>query len=95
MSIRDRLAPLAPWNLLRTLDELRELPAVRTRSTEVSRRVRALTKQVDAMSEQMDAVSSELQETRKALAEQRTLVKQSRGGLPERYADPGGDSTVR
>lgn len=78
MSIRDRLAPLAPWNLLRTLDELRELAAVRTRSTEVSRRVRALTKQVDAMSEQMDAVSSELQDTRKALAEQRTLVKQSR-----------------
>jgi hypothetical protein len=68
MSLLRRLAPLAPWNLLHTLDEVRQ---IRTKSTEVHRQARVLTKQTKAL-------TTEMEDNRQTLAKLGTLVNQSR-----------------
>ena len=41
-----RLGPLAPWRLLRTLDEVRELPALRTQVKQGLKETKTLKKQM-------------------------------------------------
>ena len=68
MQILRRLSPLAPWRLLRTLDEVRELPALRTQVTQGRKESKRLKKQILKVQRQLDV----------RLAGLRTRVEQSR-----------------
>ena len=63
-----RLSPLAPWRLLRTLDEVRELPALRTQVKQGLKESKRLKKQILKVQRQLDV----------RLAGLRTRVDQSR-----------------
>ena len=63
-----RLSPLAPWRLLRTLDEVRELPALRTQVKQGRKESKRLKKQILEVQRQLDV----------RLAGLRTRVEQSR-----------------
>jgi len=92
MSFLDRLSPLAPWNLLDTLDEVRQLRTVRAKSTEVRHQARVLakhldtltkqteglTKQTEALTKQTAALTKEMEDKRQTLANLGALVNQSR-----------------
>ncbi len=78
MSFLGRLSPLSPWNLLQTLDKVRQLRTVRTKSTEVRRKARVLAKHVDALTKQTKALTTEMEDNRQTLAKLGTLVNQSR-----------------
>ena len=71
MSILRRLSPLAPWNLLRTLDEVRGLTAHRT---QVQRELKSLTKHANLMLTER----KELQQEWKAL--KNLMLDRAHGG---------------
>ncbi len=73
-----RLGPLAPWRLLRTLDEVRELPALRTQVKEGLKETKRLKKQVLETQRQLDARAKQTRDEPKELAEFRTRVEQAR-----------------
>ena len=80
MSIFRRLSPLAPWNLLRTLDEVRGLPALRT---QVKQELKALTKQVlterTEVRQELKALKKQVLTERKELRQElKALTKQIR-----------------
>ena len=50
-----RLSPLAPWRLLRTLDEVRELPALRMQVKPGLKETKRLKKQITALQRRLDA----------------------------------------
>ena len=73
-----RLSPLAPWRLLRTLDEVRELPALRTQVTQGRKESKRLKKQILKVQQRLDAQAKQTRDEPKALAGLRTRVEQSR-----------------
>ena len=73
-----RLSPLAPWRLLRTLDEVRELPALRTQVKHGLKETKRLKKQILELQRRLDAQAKQTRDEPKALAGLRTRVEQSR-----------------
>ena len=80
-----RLSPLAPWRLLRTLAEVRELPALRTQVKHVLKETKRLKKQIVELQRRLDAQAKQTRDEPKALAGLRTRVEQSRAI----YSPPG------
>ena len=78
MQILRRLSPLAPWRLLRTLDEVRELPALRTQVKQGLKESKRLKKQILELQRRLDAQAKQTRDEPKALVELRTRVEQSR-----------------
>ena len=78
MQILLRLDPLAPWRLLRTLDEVRELPALRTQVKQGRKETQRLQKQILKVQQRLDAQAKQTRDEPKALAGLRTRVEQSR-----------------
>ena len=86
MSIIRRLSPLAPWNLLRTLDEVRGLP---THRTQVHRELKALTKHTTQLLTQRDEVQQELKAVKKQMLTERTEVRQELKALTKQIRKQG------
>ena len=78
MQIVRRLSPLAPWRLLRTLDEVRELPALRTQVKQGRKETQRLQKQILKVQQRLDAQAKQTRDEPKALAGLRIRVEQSR-----------------
>ena len=57
-----RLSPLAPWKLLRTLDEVRELPALRTRVQRGLKETKRLQKQIRDERKELAVLSTRVQQ---------------------------------
>ena len=85
MSILRRLSPLAPWNLLRTLDEVRGLP---THRTQVQRELNALKKQV--LTERTET-HEELKALKKQMLTERTEIQQELKALKKQTRKRGID----
>ena len=75
-----RLSPLAPWRLLRTLDEVRELPALRTQVKQGLKETKRLKKQILELQRRLDAAGEA--DTRRA---------ESAGGAPDPDRAVSGD----
>ena len=74
-----RLSPLAPWRLLRTLDEVRELPALRTQMKQGLKESKRLQKQILTESKRLQKQILTVQRQLDVrLARLRTWVEQSR-----------------
>ena len=86
MSILRRLSPLAPWNLLRTLDEIRGLPAHRTL---VQRELKSLTKHATQMLTERKELQQELKALKKLMLTERTEVRHELTGIDEATAETG------
>ena len=67
MQVVRRLSPLAPWRLLRTLDEVRELPALRTQVKHGLKETKRLKKRILETQRQLDAQTKQTQDERKKL----------------------------
>ena len=78
MQIVRRLSPLAPWRLLRTLDEVRELPAHRTQVKQGLKETKKLKKQITELQRRPDERTKQTRDERNDLAGLLTRVKQSR-----------------
>ena len=74
IQILRRLSPLAPWRLLRTLDEA----ALRTQVKQGLKESKRLKKQILELQRRLDAQAKQTRDEPKALAELRTRVEQSR-----------------
>ena len=57
-----RLSPLAPWKLLRTLDEVRELPALRTKVQKGLKETKTLQKQIRDERKELAVLSTRVQQ---------------------------------
>ena len=57
-----RLSPLAPWKLLRTLDEVRELPALRTKVQAGLKETKRLQKQIRDERKELAVLSTRVQQ---------------------------------
>ena len=73
-----RLSPLAPWRFLRTLDEIRELPALRTQVKHGLKETKRLKKQITELQRRLDAQAKQTRDEPKELAGLRTRVEQAR-----------------
>ena len=78
VQILRRLSPLAPWRFLRTLDEIRELSALRTQVKQGLKETKRLKKQVTELQRRLDAQAKQTRDEPKELAELRTRVEQAR-----------------
>ena len=67
MSILRRLSPLAPSRLLRTLDEVGELPALRTQVKQGLKETKRLKKQILEVQRQLDARTKQTRDERQEL----------------------------
>ena len=85
MSILRRLSPLAPWNLLRTLDEVRGLPELRT---QVKQELNALKKQV--LTERTET-HEELKALKKQILTERKEIQQELKALKKQIGKRGID----
>ena len=86
MSILRRLSPLAPWNLLRTLDDVRGLPALRT---QVRHELKALTAHTKQMLAERTEVRKELKALKNQVLTERTEVRQELKSLTKRIRKQG------
>ena len=86
MSILRRLSPLAPWNLLRTLDEIRGLPAHRT---QVQRELKSLTKHANLMLTERKELQQELKALKNLMLTERTEVRQELNVLTKQLRKQG------
>ena len=86
MSILRYLSPLAPWNLLRMLDEVRGLPAHRT---QVQRELKSLTKHTRLMLTERKELHQELKALKKLLLTERTEVRQELKALTKQMRKQG------
>ena len=86
MSILRRLSPLAPWNLLRTLDEVRGLPAHRM---QVQRELKSLTKHASLMLTERKELHQELKALQKLMLTERTEVRYELKALTKQLRKQG------
>ena len=104
-----RLSPLAPWRLLRTLDAVRELPALRTKVQRGLKETKRLQKQIlnerretqrglDALTKQMRDERKEVQQGLKALKKQmlhdRNEARQGLDALTKQIRDERNELAV-
>ena len=85
-SILRRLSPLAPWNLLRTLDEVRGLPAHRT---QVQRELISLTKHTKQMLTERKELQQELKALKNLMLTERKEVRQELTALTKQLRKQG------